>query len=569
MHRSSGFWLLATVLGVSLLTGCRTAPSGQSTPSARPATAKSSAANKSDRAEERSLAARAEAHAHYAAGVIHELNDQTDAALQEFYQAALKDPDNETLILETSWRFLRNKQPEKALEIVLSATKQNNASGEVYARLGHVYARLGRKEEAIAANRMAIKKSPRLLAGYRNLYFACLQAKQSAEALNILDEAAKQSNLDLEFLIDLATLYSNYAQRFPTQRETVNPKALVVLERADKLKPENPQLRLRLADGFFLAGNTDRAAVLYLGVIDALDDLPQARELIRTRLTNIYLRDRDHKRAIEQLEAIIRDDPSNAQAYYFLGSIAYQEERWKDMADYLKKSLLFNPDFEQAYYDLASAQVASGKIDDALATLRLAKGKFSQNFVLEYLLGVAQVRQKNYGEAIKHFTTAEVIASAAETNRLTHAFYFEVGAALERKGDRAQAESYFEKSIKLQPDFAEALNYLGYMWAERGERLDEARDLIARALKEQPANAAYLDSMGWVLFKQHQPKEALDYMLKAVGLIKEPDATLYDHLGDIYAALNDMDKAREAWRKSLAVEKSDAVQKKLEAPKPD
>ena len=105
------------------------------------------------------------------------------------------------------------------------------------------------------------------------------------------------------------------------------------------------------------------------------------------------------------------------------------------------------------------------------------------------------------------------------------------------------------------------------MWAERGEKLDRARELIGKALKLQPENPAYLDSMGWVLFKQNQPKEALDYLLKAVELNKEPDATLYDHLGDIYAALNEMDKAREAWRKSLAVEKNDAVQKKLEAPK--
>jgi tetratricopeptide (TPR) repeat protein len=663
-----------SVLGVSLLTGCRTLPAAKATPGAK-ASAQTNGHQKSSRAENRALAAEAEAHAHYGVGVIHELNGENDAAMEEFRQAALKDPDDETLILEVSWRFLQAKQPDKALELLGTAVRRPKASSAIYARLGFVYSRLDRNKEAIAANRKAIEKAPRAIAGYRNLYLSYIQIHQPAKAMHTLDEAAKQPNAEARFYINLAELYGNYAQQFPSQRAAVNAKALIVLERAEKLKPRDAQLRLKLADGFFAAGKRDKAARLYLDVLDELTDFPQARELVRTRLASIYLRDSDRKRAIEQLEAIVRDDPSNARAYYFLGLIAYEEQRWADMTDYLKRTLLFSPNFEEAYYDLAAGQIAMGNGDEALstlgtarakfpqsfkleywlalanqqqknyaeaikhfgaaeafaqatdtnlltrafyfaggaayeragdhgqardyfekglklqpdteqayfdlattqielgaageaiATLELARKKFPENFVIEYLYGEAQVRQKNYAEAIKHFGAAELIAQAKDTNRLTHAFYFEVGAAHERNGDRAQAEAYFEKCLKLNPDFAEALNYLGYMWAERGEKLDRARELIEKALKVQPKNAAYLDSMAWVLFKQNQPRPALDYILKAVELTKEPDATLYDHLGDIYAALNDMDKARDAWRKSLSVEKSDAVQKKLEGPR--
>jgi tetratricopeptide (TPR) repeat protein len=560
MHRCC-LWIGVAALTGLLLAGCRTAPAAKSVPGkkseekigARPA------------ADDRALMVEVEAHAHYAAAVIHELNNETDAALEDFQQAAIKDPTNDELILEVSGRLLQSKQPEKALELLQAAVKRPNVSGAIYARLGLVYLRLGRNEEAMAANRVAVKKAPGALAGYYNLFFNYLQTKEPEKALNTLDEAAIQSAADAAFFIGIAELYANYAQQFPSQRETVNTNTLVVLERAEKLKPASQELRLKLADGFYAAGNTDKAAVHYLSVLDQLTDLPQVRDVVRARLTNIYLRDRDRKRAVEQLEAILRDDPSNAQAYYFLGSIAYEEHRWADSADHLKKTLLFNPGFEQAYYDLASAQLALGKADEALVTLGTARKKFSQNFVAEYLYAMAQGRQKNYAEAVKHFTTAEVIAQATDTNRLTHGFFFEMGAAFERSGDRVQAEIYFEKCLKRQPDFAEALNYLGYMWAERGEKLDQARDLIEKALKAEPKNAAFLDSMGWVLFKQNHPKEALDYILRAAELTKEPDATLYDHLGDIYAALNEMDKARDAWRKSLAAEKSDAVQKKLEA----
>jgi tetratricopeptide (TPR) repeat protein len=70
--------------------------------------------------------------------------------------------------------------------------------------------------------------------------------------------------------------------------------------------------------------------------------------------------------------------------------------------------------------------------------------------------------------------------------------------------------------------------------------------------------------MGWVLYKLSKPKEALTYLLKAIELSDEPDATVYDHLGDIYAALNQRDKAREAWQKSVSLEANDEVKKKLE-----
>jgi tetratricopeptide (TPR) repeat protein len=106
------------------------------------------------------------------------------------------------------------------------------------------------------------------------------------------------------------------------------------------------------------------------------------------------------------------------------------------------------------------------------------------------------------------------------------------------------------------------------MWAEHGMKLDQARELIEKALKAEPKNAAYLDSLGWVLFKLNRPKDALPYILQAVELSKkeDEDATLYEHLGDVYAALNETAKAREAWNKSLSLEPNDEVRKKLGLP---
>ena len=145
----------------------------------------------------------------------------------------------------------------------------------------------------------------------------------------------------------------------------------------------------------------------------------------------------------------MRDNPANAQAYYFLGLIAHDEQRWTDMVDQLKKTLLFSPNFEPAYYDLAMGQIAEDKADEALATLEIAKGKFPQNFQLEYWLGVANYQVNNFSEAVRHFGTAELFARAGDTNLLTRGFYYQMGVACQRQGDYVQARSCFEKQRNI------------------------------------------------------------------------------------------------------------------------
>jgi tetratricopeptide (TPR) repeat protein len=427
------------------------------------------------------------------------------------------------------------------------------------------YSQLGDSQKAIEANRAALQRTPDLQPAYQNLFLNYLNAKQPEAALKTLDEAAAQPEADAEFLISLAELYTTCGAQFPNLREVTRPRALAMLNRAAAAPGLAPALRLKLADGLNLFGDNEKAAAAYLELVNQPNLTPALRELLRTKLADIYLRTRDPQRAATQLEAIVRENPANPAAYYFLGHIALEQKNWTNAVENFQKMILFNPELEQAYYDLATAQIALERAGDAVTTLEKAQQKFSTGFVSEYLLGVAHQALKEYAVAVNHFTSAEHIAKAGETNRLNAGFYFQLGAAFERKGDRVEAEKYFEKCLSIAPDDAEALNYLGYMWAEQGEKLERARAMIERAVKSDPTNAAFLDSLGWVLFKLGQPREALEYLLQAIAQEDKPDPTVYDHLGDAYAALNEPAKAREAWARSLAIEANPAVKRKLEA----
>jgi tetratricopeptide (TPR) repeat protein len=540
-----------------LITGCRTSLPAKKKSHSVPHGATSSAS-------EAALQKLAEAHAHYAAGVIEEVAERPDAALKEYHQAALRDPENEALVLEVARRFLQNKQPENALELLARASARPNASAAIFARLGFVYVQLGKFDEAVAASRTAIKKAPGVLAGYQNLFLTYLQNKHPLEAAKVLEEAGRQNKTDSEFLMGLAELYIHLGMQEPAQRKETFARAITLLNQVEKHETMNSTLRLKLAEDYNNVGDSDKAAELYQELLKTMPELPGLRERVRARLAEIYLRGSDRKKATQELEKIIGEDPTNPQLYYSLAQLALEEKQPEKAADYLSKAILLNPDAAPAYAELARIQISLKKTSDALATLDRARAKFPQNFLLEYLSGVAFSQQKAFPEAIQHFTSAEVIAQATHPQWLDEHFYFDLGAVHERKGDYTEAEKYFEKCLQLAPEFAEALNYLGYMWAEKGLHLPRSRELIEKALKLEPKNPAYLDSFAWVLFKLEEPKKALDYILKAVEFSEEADATLYDHLGDIYVAVHQPDKAREAWQKSLAVEANEVIRKKLQ-----
>jgi len=231
--------------------------------------------------------------------------------------------------------------------------------------------------------------------------------------MKILDEAGHQPRPDAEFLIGLAELYANLGLQVPAQRKAANAQALVMLKRAEALHPTNPALRLKLADDYNLVGDSTRSAEIYKELLKTTPELPVVRDRVRARLADIYLRGSDHKAAAEQLESILADDPTNAQACYSLATLALDDKQFEKAEGYLEKALLLNPDLSPAYYDLARAQIALKKISAALATLEKARAKFPRNFALEYLSGIAFSQQKAYPEAVQHYTAAEVIAQAA------------------------------------------------------------------------------------------------------------------------------------------------------------
>lgn len=551
------------VLSLLLLAGqgCSSAAKKASLPPQKTTPSTVSPPEASDKDLSPAAKERAQAYAHFAMGLILDLKQQSNEALEEYQKSVLLDPSNESLALDLARQYLQRKQPEKAAEVLTVPAASPEASADTLAWLGVANHQLNKIDKASDLARQALKKDPEQLLALQTLVQIHFQNNQSRQALQLLEDATRQTSENPGYYVDLAEVLNHFSSLAGKEGADLRKRAGELLAKAESLKPEEPGVQQRIADLYITNGAPEKAVSIYVELLKQYPNLPAIRE----RLADLYLRGNDTEKAREILESMVRQNGTNPQAHYLLGVIASEAKDYKKAAGYFEKTIMLNPAFEPAWYDLAGMQIAADQAQSALATLERLRTATPQSYLLEFYSALAHSRLKNYPEALKYLVRAEIIANATETNRLNHVLYFQLGAVYERNKDYAQAEKYFGKCLEENPEDTETLNYLGYMWAERGVNLDESLRMIEKAVKLEPDNAAFLDSLAWVLYKLNRPAEALPHILKALEHTKEADATLYDHLGDIHHVLGHSEQAREAWKKSLEIESSDEIRRKLEA----
>jgi predicted Zn-dependent protease len=189
----------------------------------------------------------------------------------------------------------------------------------------------------------------------------------------------------------------------------------------------------------------------------------------------------------------------------------------------------------------------NGQTDEAVKILRAQLSKSESD--RDIYLNIAQVyeRGRRYKEAEDAAHAAEVLPGEPRDNEMV---WFLLGAIYERQKFYDRAEEEFKKALAVNPHDAPVLNYYGYMLGDLGIRLDEAEALVQRALKEDPHSGAYLDSLGWIYFRENKLTEAESTLRKAVQR-ESHDATIRSHLGDVLAKSGRMDLAAIEWEKSL------------------
>ena len=512
---------------------------------------------------------KAGALADFVEGMAFEENGEMDRALEAYRKVLNVDPGQSDLAARVAALLIRQDDFPQAIDVLKDAIKANPNDAEPYRQLAFIYAKyLKKTDQAVEYANRAIALDPRDIEAYQRLCEIQLAAGEEKKALEVLERATKAPSGDATFWTRLGKLYAALlfkpdSQPKPDELRRVNE----LFKKATEHANDDPSILKDVADYYASSQQLKEAIPLYLRVLELQPDDANAREKLATGfiLTN------QRNKAVEMLEQIIKQHPEKYQPYDLLAQVLDDEARSLQRAKRLddakaefakvaanyEQSLLINPDHAGTYLRLA--ELLLGPLKDPGRSVKIlteARRRFPGAPEIVYYLALAQREARQNQQAVATFEEALHEAELDQDNEIVNAkFYFNYGATAEQAGLYEKAADLLRKSIALDPaNAAEAYNYLGYMWADHNMHLEEAEEMIKHALQIEPNNGAYLDSLGWLEFKQGKFDQGLADLLRAAKNLEHDDSVVFEHIGDTYLKLDRVPEALGAWQKALALD---------------
>ncbi len=476
---------------------------------------------------------------------LYRLHNEPEKAEDVLRSLLKEDPENDAAVEQLTQLLLDQNNAEEAIQLLIGMIS-HSPSATLYDHLGDAYTQTHEFAKAEAAYRKAADMDPSELSHWRGLGQALLSEEKYPEALTVYQKLS-------EMLPDDADTYLRIAQIYREMHQL--EKAEENLVKARQFAPGSLEVMYNEAMIYESQGRFEDAIRV---LSDAVTGVKAQSKVLPSRRRSLAI-------LYQQLGMLYRDTQNYQAAIYTfqeLGHLGEEEDRRarllimdtyrqaRDLAKALqtgKEALTRYPDDPSIRNSLAMLLGEAQQPDDAIKLLQAnLKGKASDR---ETYLSYAQIyeRSRRYAEAEEAARKAESLASQPAENELA---WLILGAIFERQKQYDKAEEEFKKVIDVNPKNSMVLNYYGYMLADRGVRLDEARDLIQRALEQEPYNGAYLDSLGWAYYKENKLDQAELTLRKAVER-ESHDPTIRQHLGDVLAKQGRMDLAVAEWEKSL------------------
>jgi tetratricopeptide (TPR) repeat protein len=485
-------------------------------------------------------------------------------------------------------RYLEGEgKVDEAVASFRKAIALDPTSAEPRAELAALYARQDKTREAVDAAEDALKVDPKNREANRVLgtvLAAFAEQRQRVHpgddvatypkrAIAALEIARGDGTGDLSIDLTLARLYLD--QDRPAD-------AVPLLRRIVTEQPQYADGSLLLAEAQEASGSPDTALETLKSL---LQDQPQFFRG-QVQLAEVYERQRRWSDAAAAWASAQALNPKNPEIPPHRANALVNAGRSADAVGVVREALAKAPNDVRLSFLMAQAQRDTGDLDGAVSTARSLRAAHPEDVRAAYLLGqmleakgrhqevidllqpeIARLRAANVKGAQLAMLLATEGSALLQLRRNDEAMtllkdavaqapddtavLFQYGAALDRGGNPAEAERAFRDVIARDPLDAGALNYLGYMLAEHGTSLDEAVSLIERALKVDPDNPSYLDSLGWAYVQQGKLDLAEQPLSTAADRLPK-NSVIQDHLGDLRLKQNRRTDAIAAWERALA-----------------
>jgi tetratricopeptide (TPR) repeat protein len=476
---------------------------------------------------------------------LYRLKNEHDKSGQVLRGILKTDPDNEQAVEQLTQLLMDEGKSEEAVKLLEGIT-EHSATPVLLDLLGDAYTQAHELPKAETAYRKAADMDPSELSHQRGLGQTLLAEEKFKEALAVYQKLSDLMPDDSDVYLRIAQIYRELHQL---------DKAEENLVKARQYAPGSLEVMYNEGMLYESQGRYDDAIRVLIDAVTGIKGQAATMPSRRRSLSILY----------QQLGQLYREVQNYQAAIYTfeeLGHLGDEEDRRARMmimdtyraAKDLPRALQTGKEAMAKYpadpgirtsYALLLGE--NSQTDDAAKILRAQlHGDTADR---DTYLNIAQVyeRGRRYKEAEESARAAEVLPGQPRDNEMV---WFLLGAIYERQKLYDKAEVEFKKVLAVNPKNAPVLNYYGYMLGDLGIRLDEAQALVERALKEEPYNGGYLDSLGWIYYKENRTADAEAILRKALAR-EGHDPTIHSHLGDVYAKRGRQDLAAAEWEKSL------------------
>ena len=465
------------------------------------------------------------------AGVLKALKD-SDGALKYAKKAVEIDPSIENRMLLADL-YASLKEEEAAIKEYRKILDIDPNQKRIRLILANAYVRT--KQYLLAQEQLdrLIEMDPNLVIAHYYRGRINLELGKNEEAENAYRQALTLSNAMEPALFDLGTLY---------QMKGEYGNAAKVYEELLGYYPANMMVRERLVHIYYKLGRDKDAE----SQMEQIKKMSQPGDPSRQTLGLIYLRQGKLDESIAELEMIVTAWPEDDKSRYYLAT-AYEEK-----GDRKKAFEHFNAiQAGTEYYSNSRIHIAyileeEEKHDQAIEVLEKAIELDQKKVDLYLMLASVFENKKAYEKALA------VLDQGLKKDQKNVELIFRQGVVLDKMGEKTRSLDRMSTIIEINPNHADALNYIGYTYAEQGIRLDEAMSLIEKALRIKPDSGYIIDSLGWVYFQKGMYDEALRYLEQAAAHVPN-DPTIMEHLGDVYFKKGMFKKSLEMYEKALSL----------------
>jgi tetratricopeptide (TPR) repeat protein len=486
-----------------------------------------------------------------------ELRDYVNA---EYYAkvAVEIEPDNKWYHLKLAEIYSRSGQPYESVQALENSREYLPDERMILIQLAALYTELREFEESNRIYDEILSARGPNIQIHRRKYQNYIQMENQQAAL---EELQRMRSLEPDNLNTLHTI-----SRLFTEMEDFE-SAVEILTEAKQRNPRNPETLILLADIYVNRGEWESLGDTFISMIeDPLLTAGQKMELARF----LYLQ---HQSAQNQpvltretqrvLESFSNNEPEFGEAHLLAAEFYLNQGNQDEAIEKLELANQVQPEDSEAWRQRIQLIFSAGDYEQVIEAGIRATEFIDDDAFINFFVGASYMLTDQNIKAAEWLESATMLPSRRDFRSIVHGTLGDVYADLDRWDDAVET---YETALQLDSSNHNAMNNYAYFMSIREERLDYAEELALRAIRYEPENAAYLDTVGWIYFKKGEYEKAREYIQSSIDT-GDASAEVYEHMGDVYEKLGQSDDARNWWQKAFEADPDRTyLQERLEAP---